>query len=624
MLADAPEGSGDDLVHVSALLTEVHVSALVAQLVVAVDGLLQLVCRHAQQTGQFFDGVGLVGIDEVGEHALRVLHGTGDVLGHHLLRHGAVGVAHVVAVVDLAVPAQRAVRVVGIHVGTVVAGQILGDVAHVDKAGVLVAEALALHVDVQERFLVHQAGVEVVHHLGVAQIFHLCTCIDGHDVAVAGLLVLLLVEAVHIGAPALDHGLVVHVVAGGQNDALGSVELDVLAVFVLCDDAGHLAVLMHQLDGGGVEEGLQIGVLGLHVLQHSGQHVAHVLGLGADPRSKEVAVLIAEVVGVHAVLPHTCQVLTGAHVGEDLLLVVVQQVGGVLVAVHEAAVAVLGLVGQAGAVQVPHQGLFGVLDVGVQQAGISAPVAQAVGHVHPHLLARVGGLGLDDGGTAVALAHHDALLLQQSHMAAQFSCPAGSRHTGSTGTHNDHVKVLRLVRGDVAQLTDRGLHFLGGQSFGHNGLSFVGLGGGNGHALGLIDAALGSLFDGVGGDGSAGVAIHLAGLCIQDLLHHLIGDIGTVTLGFVCHIDLHIGNGICIEGHGHSDRRCGVDTGSSGAVGACGIGTGSSAGSGAARSCAVAAAGQQACGSCTQGSSAQEVATGNLFAHNRSPCLFFV
>ena len=89
-----------------------------------------------------------------------------------------------------------------------------------------------------------------MHHLGVAQIFHLCTCIDGHDVAVAGLLVLLLVEAVHIGAPALDHGLVVHVVAGGQNDALGSVELDVLAVFVLCDDAGHLAVLMHQLDGG--------------------------------------------------------------------------------------------------------------------------------------------------------------------------------------------------------------------------------------------------------------------------------------------------------------------------------------------------------------------------------------
>ena len=330
--------------------------------------------------------------------------------------------------------------------------------------------------------------------------------------------------------------------------------------------------------------------------------------------------LAAEVVGISAVLPHTCQVLTGAHVGKDSLLVIVQQIRGVCIAVHLAAVAVLCLIGQTGAVQVPHQGLFGVLDISVQDIGIGAPVAQAVGHVHPHLLASLGGLGLDDGGTAVALADHDALLLQQCHMAAQFSCPAGSRHTGSTGAHNDHVKVLSLVRGDVAQLTDRGLHFLGGQSFGHNGLSLVGLGGGNGHALGLIDATLGSLFDGVGGDGSAGVAIHLAGLCIQDLLHHLIGDIGTVTLGFVCHIDLHIGNGICIEGHGHSDRRCGVDTGSSGAVGACGIGTGSSA----ARSCAVAAASQQACGSCTQGSSAQEVATGNLFAHNRSPCLFFV
>jgi len=449
-----------------------------------------------------------------------------------------------------------------------------------------------------------------VHHLGVAQIFHLCTCIDGHDVAVAGLLVLLLVEAVHIGAPALDHGLVVHVVAGGQNDALGSVELDVLAVFVLCDDAGHLAVLMHQLDGGGVEECLQIGVLGLHVLQHSGQHVAHVLGLGADPRSKEVAVLIAEVVGVHAVLPHAGQILAGAHVGEDLLLVVVQQVGGVLVAVHEAAVAVLGLVGQAGAVQVPHQGLFGVLDVGVQQAGISAPVAQAVGHVHPHLLARVGGLGLDDGGTAVALADHDALLLQQSHMAAQLGSPACGGHTGSTGTHDDHVKVLGLVGGDVAQLAHRGLHFLHAQAVGDNGLGLVGLGGGNGHALGLIDAALGSLPDGIGGDGCAGVAVHLAGLCVQDLLDHLIGDVGTVALGLVCHIDLHIGDGVSAECHGHGDGGGGVDAGSGGAVGACGVGACGGAAGSAAAAC------QQTGSCCAQRSGAQEVAARDLFAHS--------
>ena len=76
--------------------------------------------------------------------------------------------------------------------------------------------------------------------------------------------------------------------------------------------------------------------------------------------------------------------------------------------------------------------------------------------------------------------------------------------------------IVTALRNQVASgLSLIHIYFLGGQSFGHNGLSFVGLGGGNGHALGLIDAALGSLFDGVGGDGSAGVAIHLAGLCIR-------------------------------------------------------------------------------------------------------------
>ena len=466
-----------------------------------------------------------------------------------------------------------------------------------------------------------------MHHLGVAQVLHLGTCVDGHDVAVAGLLVLLLVVAVHVRAPALDHGLVVHVVAGGQDDALGGVELDVLAALILGNDAGHLAVGVHQLDGGGVEEGLQIGVLGLHILQHGGQHVAHVLGLGADPRCKEVAVLIAEVVGVHAVLPHTGQVLAGAHVGKDLLLVVVQQAGGILVAVHKAAVAVLGLVGQTGAVQIPHQGLFGVLDVGVQQAGVGAPVAQAVGHVHPHLLAGLGGLGLDDGGAAVALAHHDVLLLQQGHMAAQLGCPACCGHTGCTGTHNDHVKVLGLVRGDVAQLHHRGLHFLGGQAVGHHGLGLAGLGGGHGHALGLVDAALGSLLDGTGGDGGTGMAVHLAGLCVQDLLHHLVGDVGTVALGLVCHVDLHVGDGIGAEGHGHGDRGGGVDAGGGGAVGTGGVGTGGGyAGSHAAGSSLVAAGGQQTGSSSAQGAqtcSVQEVAAGDLVAHNSSLLLVF-
>ena len=59
-------------------------------------------------------------------------------------------------------------------------------------------------------------------------------------------------------------------------------------------------------------------------------------------------------------------------------------------------------------------------------------------------------------------------------MAAQLGCPACCGHTGCTGTHNDHVKVLGLVRGDVAQLHHRGLHFLGGQAVGHHGLGLAG------------------------------------------------------------------------------------------------------------------------------------------------------
>ena len=212
-------------------------------------------------------------------------------------------------------------------------------------------------------------------------------------------------------------------------------------------------------------------------------------------------------------------------------------------------------------------------------------------------------------------------------MAAQLGCPACCGHTGCTGTHNDHVKVLGLVRGDVAQLHHRGLHFLGGQAVGHHGLGLAGLGGGHGHALGLVDAALGSLLDGTGGDGGTGMAVHLAGLCVQDLLHHLVGDVGTVALGLVCHVDLHVGDGIGAEGHGHGDRGGGVDAGGGSAVGTGGVGTGGGcAGSHAAGSSLVAAGGQQTGSSSAQGAqtcSVQEVAAGDLVAHNSSLLLVF-
>ena len=117
------------------------------------------------------------------------------------------------------------------------------------------------------------------------------------------------------------------------------------------------------------------------------------------------------------------------------------------------------------------------------------------------------------------------------------------------------------------------------------------------------------------------MAVHLAGLCVQDLLHHLVGDVGTVALGLVCHVDLHVGDGIGAEGHGHGDRGGGVDAGGGSAVG-----TGGGAGSHAAGSSLVAAGGQQTGSSSAQGAqtcSVQEVAAGDLVAHNSSLLLVF-
>ena len=55
VLADTPEGSLLDLVHVGALLAEVRIGPLIAQLVVAVNGLLQLIGGHVQQSSQLLD-----------------------------------------------------------------------------------------------------------------------------------------------------------------------------------------------------------------------------------------------------------------------------------------------------------------------------------------------------------------------------------------------------------------------------------------------------------------------------------------------------------------------------------------------------------------------------------------
>ena len=106
MTADAPIGSGVELVQILRLLAEVEVLAGFAHLIVALDGGDGGFHGQAKLLGQLFDGVGTEGVDELGEYAdveRRILFL--QVALHDELRNSALGVFHVVVVIDLAIPA---------------------------------------------------------------------------------------------------------------------------------------------------------------------------------------------------------------------------------------------------------------------------------------------------------------------------------------------------------------------------------------------------------------------------------------------------------------------------------------------------------------------------------------
>ena len=256
MTAGAPEGSVIELVQVLRGLAEVDVLALLAQLVVAVEGFNGLLDGQAELLRQFLDGVGAEGVDQFGEDTdmeagILFL----EVAGHDEVRHTRGGVRHVVAVIDLAIPAEGSgILVLGIHVLALEAGlpaKGVGDVGHVDF---LIDEALAVHVDDQiGRLIPHQACVKVVHDAAVGHRLHAAAGLDGEDVAVAGAANDLLVELLDVRAEAADHGGVVLIGAGCEDDRLG-VDLDVVAVEVLADAADDAAVvILEELDDRGIE-----------------------------------------------------------------------------------------------------------------------------------------------------------------------------------------------------------------------------------------------------------------------------------------------------------------------------------------------------------------------------------
>ena len=521
--ADAPEGSGLDLVQELGVLAEVGVITGIAQLIVVLDAGQSFFLGQAQLFNQLFQSVGAEGVDEVGEHAHMILSGA---FLHVLLhgnggyQHGHIHVVHVVVVIDLAVPALGAgFLVLMIHVLTLEAGlpaQLLGDVGHFHG---LVGEALALHVQEQVGIVPHEACIEVVHNGGVGHGLHHAAGQDSQDVAVAGAVVDLLVEGFGVGAEAANHGGVILVCAGGQDDGLG-VDLHESTGGILADTAHHGAVLLDQLDnGGGVVDIQHVAVLLGGVVQDAGDQSAEVVGLGAEPGGEDLHLVLAEVPALGAVHPdageHGVGGLVDLHAG---LLVLVAQ-----------------LAFQAALLAEEPQGIFGILNVSVDQPGIASPSIGGDAHILPAGDAAGGGAALDNGGSAVALGVGDGLLLQHHDLLALVQRLHGSHDTGSTGTADHDVAVDLL--GEVLDLPHHhggGVHILGDEVGGDKGA----LGGQNlldvavndgSAALGLGDALLQAGLGSIGGDGGGGNAVDVGALGTQQLLDD--GVLGGLTDG---------------------------------------------------------------------------------------------
>ena len=362
-------------------------------------------------------------VDQVLENALGIFNCSRDELlhdcGRHLTAHKFVrGPAHVTVIVDSAVPALRAgLLMLFIEHGAFVGRLVFQDIAHVDEACVFVCKTLAIHVQIQERFLPHQSGIEIVHHLRVAQVLHLGAGAHGQDVAVTGLAILLFIEEVDIRTPMFYHRRVVRIVAGREDHRLRGVEAYVFSVFILTDHADDLTVQCDQLHRGCREKCLEIRMLFFHMIQNVFESIAHVQRLGTYPRSPEIAVVVPVFVTVFAVFPRTREVAAGADERAEFVAVV-QEFRAFRVAVDFAAVAVLGLDREAAAVPEPHHGFLRVVGVGTELLYVRAPVAQAVGVVDPFGDAGLRGAGFDDRGSAVALRYDNSFFLKQGCLRA--------------------------------------------------------------------------------------------------------------------------------------------------------------------------------------------------------------
>ena len=419
----------------------------------------------------------------------------------------------------------------------------------------LVAEALALQVDLQERLLAEpeplavglvagglgrQAGAAVEHHGGVAGI-HLCARPEHRlNAGAVGLRAHGNID-LHLHGLGLQrqHHLGVAGIAAGRHDgALGGLDADVVAVGgILSDDAGDSAggnidVELHQagvaadLTAALFDEGLHVGVEG-DVVRLALNRVRAVAG------------------------------------GERLIALGMLLIADAALELHEPVARAFEDVGQ------PVDQLAGVVDPGLHEvavdvaAGIAYDLLQGFGLIDfkfgEVLEALKLQLGVDGADVFLDLGGGVRLLDDEDLCALFRGGHTGNPAAGSAADHqNLSLKLFGDVRfrdfGGLAQPVADGLFTLGE---------------GDRLSARLLNAGRGRLTDGVAGDGGAGDGVDIRALSREDRILHLLADGGADARGLAGDVDGDIRDAVGVEGHG--DRDVTADALGRGGIGAGGV-----------------------------------------------------
>ena len=316
--------------------------------------------------------------------------------------------------------------------------------------GGLVHEALAVGVHEQEGPVEHGRSLGM-HHGRPGAFLEGAAGPRRHVVAIA--------HVALVGAQAGEHAVghrreridvlvVVADVARGQNDALGSVVLHVLAGLVLADGAGHLpGLVLYQLHSGHLVDELGAGLQGLGL-----EHVLDEVGHG---------VLFEDGAAGHEVVAGDLRVHRGVGAHGD------HAVGAIgLGHVEEPVHAALGL-----AEPLAHERLAAAVAAG------GDPALHLQGFVELQAQVVQGARG-DSAGAAHAMAIEHGVLLHEDGLGAVLGRGQRAAAAGVAAADDEHLGVDGL--GDLVGRDGLGLHFpgvLGGLAgLGQAGLGLGGLG----------------------------------------------------------------------------------------------------------------------------------------------------